>query len=159
MRSKIQQRGNRRISRRSRISRRRKLQGGRPVNKEAIKEALKQKSINLDEPIEILNALSRWCFRGNESFIMIKKSLIVVKEALKTIIDLLDKEPLDKAAIKRGLAFVIPNYLDTPLNQIDELTKICPNDAKAIVEVKKVMWLTKLSLDGNGGLIELIDKL
>ena len=89
MKSKIQKRSNRRISRR------RKLQGGRPFDKAKIQGRIKTIIHDyLDNAIKIIDPITRTCAHEKENLITVRQSMKVVKEALSGsggISDLIDQ--------------------------------------------------------------------
>jgi len=89
MKSKIQKRSNRRISRR------RKLQGGRPFDKAKIQGRIKTIIRDyLDNAIKIIDPITRTCAHEKENLITVRQSMKVVKEALSGsggISDLIDQ--------------------------------------------------------------------
>jgi hypothetical protein len=155
MRSKIQKRSIRRISRR------RKLQGGRPFDKAKIQGRI-QIIIRdyLDNAIKIIDPIIRTCAHEEESLITVRQSMTVVKEALSGkggINDLLDN-PSNKAKIQGRIKTIVHDYLDTPIKIIDLITRTCAHEKENLITVMQSMKVVKEALSGNGGISDLLDQ-
>ena len=157
MKSKIQKRSNRRISRR------RKLQGGRPYDKAKI-----QKGIEIiiheysDKPIQIIESIIETCAaHEKENLIMVRQSMKVVKEALSGkggISDLLDN-PLNKAKIQKRIEIIISEYLDKPIQIIESIIETrAAHEKENLITVRQSMKVVKEALKGKGGISDLLDQ-
>jgi hypothetical protein len=155
MKSKIQKRSNRRISRR------RKLQGGRPFDKVKIRRRIEMIIRDyLDSAIQIIDPITRTCAHEKENLITIRQSMKVVKEALSGsggIIDLLEN-PLNKAKIQGRIKTIIHDYLDNAIKIIDPITRTCAHEKENLITVRQSMKVVKEALSGNGGISDLIDE-
>jgi hypothetical protein len=155
MKSKIQKRSNRRISRR------RKLQGGRPYDKAKIQRWI-QTIIRdyIDPPLQIIEPIIKTCLRDEENLITVRQSMKVVKEALTGkggISDLLDN-PSNKKKIQGRIQIIIRDYIDPPLQIIDPIINTCPRVKENLITVRQSMKVVKEALSGKGCISDLLDQ-